>query len=116
MLMTLEFPLDSEIMTTVRLAVGGICSLAGFGIDASEDCKVCVTESLLLLRHDGCERAKLTFSREDGLKVSIQGEGGVPPKESTTEEEISVALLTALVEDLSLEREKNRISFGFKGL
>ena len=75
MLLKLEFPLGSEIMTTVRLAVGGVCSLLGFGIDAAEDCKVCVTESLLLLLHGGCERAKLSFERGEMLRVLIEGEG-----------------------------------------
>ena len=118
MLLTMEFPLGREIMTTVRLAVGGVCSLVGFGLDACEDCKVCVTESLLLLLHAGCGRAKIVFSREDGLKIEIVGEGGGVPAEKTTEEEISVALLTALVDDLVTEHTENgaRISFGFKGL
>ena len=116
MLMNMEFPLDREIMTTVRLATGGICSLAGFGLDASEDCKVCITESLLLLLHAGCKRAKLGFFREEGLRIELLGEGGVPSEEKTKEEEISVALLTALVDGLSIESTAGgtRISFAFK--
>ena len=118
MLFSMEFPLDREIMTTVRLAVGGVCSLAGFGLDASEDCKVCVTEGLLLLLHAGCGRAKLTFSRAEGLDVELWGEGGAPAAEKSAEEEISVALLTAFAEDLTVEHTANgtRIFFGFKGL
>lgn len=118
MLMKLEFRLDREIMTTVRLAVGGLCSLAGFGLDSSEDCKVCVTESLLLLLHKGCERAVLCVEKEKGLAFEFEGFGGSASEKRTTEEEISVALLTALVDDLSMEHEGNtaRIRFGFKGL
>lgn len=116
MLLTMEFPLDRGIMTTVRLAVGGVCSLLGFGIEAAEDCKVCVTEGLLLLLHAGCGQAKLTLLRGDGLEVRLTGEGGAPSEERSAEEEISVALLTALVEDLSVERGKRcGISFRFKG-
>ena len=118
MLFGMEFSLEKEIMTTVRLAVGGLCSVAGFGIDASEDCKVCVTESLLLLLHAGCSRAKISVFREEGLKFELTGEGGAPSEERTTEEEISIALLNALVDDFSLERTHSgaRITFGFQGL
>lgn len=111
-LMTLQFPLTREILTSVRLATGGVCSLAGFGLDAAEDCKVCVTESLLLLLHGGCARAKVVFLRGEGLNVSLEGEGKV--ETDTVEEEISVALLNALVRDLEIKKEENftRISFG----
>ena len=117
MLIRMEFPLDREIMTTVRLAVGGLCSLAGFGLDASEDCKVCVTESLLLLLYAGCTHAELAVSRGEGLTFELSGEGA-SQKERTTEEEISVALLTALVDGLSVERAQSdlKITFSFKGL
>ena len=87
-------------------------------VDASEDCKVCVTESLLLLLHAGCGQVRLSVSRSEGLNFELVGKGGVPSTEKTTEEEISVALLTALVEDFSVERtqQDTRITFGFKGL
>ncbi len=118
MLMTMEFPLNREILTTIRLSVGGLCALTGFDLEAAEDCKVCVTEGLLLLMHGGSERARLSFARENGLRVCMEGTGKCAPGESAPEEEISIALLTALVEDLSWERGENgsRIEFLFKGL
>ena len=113
-LLSLRVPLGSDILTTVRLATGGVCSLAGLGLDESEDCKVCVTESLLLLLHGGCKTARIEFVRDEKLKVLLRGEGDGASEESV-EEEISVALLSALVDDLEMQKEENvtRISFGF---
>ena len=71
--MTLELALKNELMTTVRLATGGVCSLAGLGLDDSEDCKVCVTESLLLLKHRGYLSAEIRYGYEDGFEISIEG-------------------------------------------
>ncbi len=116
-LLTMEFPLGREIMTSVRLATGGICALAGFGLDAAEDCKVCVTEGLLLLLGRGCERAKVSFTGGEKLLVALTGEGSAPSDRSV-EEEISIALLSALVDDLEIKKEENgaRITFGFSAL
>ncbi len=114
-LMTLQFPLKREIMTTVRLVTGGVCSLAGLGLDASEDCKVCVTESLLLLIRRGYTEAKVSFCRDETLKICLEGSGETVSAEPSVEEEISVALLQALVENLQTVKENGiyRISFGF---
>ena len=96
-LLSLRFPLESGIMTTVRLTTGGACSAVGLDLDMSEDCKVCVTESLLLLMHAGYAFARVHFSEHDGLFVQLTGEergkGG-----AYTEDEISVALLEAIAE------------------
>ena len=72
-LLHLGVPLGSEIMTTVRLATGGVCSLAGLDLERSEDCKVCVTESLLLLTHAGYREASIDFSEDEGLRARIAG-------------------------------------------
>ena len=37
-LLTLNVLLKNELMTTVRLATGGVCSLEGLSLDGSEDC------------------------------------------------------------------------------
>ncbi len=116
-LMTLIFPLGSDKMTTVRLTTGGLCALASLGLDESEDCKVCVTESLLLLMHRGYREARVTFSLEGGLAVRVEGEGegsGAP----TEEDEISFALLGALNDAVSTEQREGKlkaIAFRFAG-
>lgn len=118
-LFSMQFPLGRELMTTVRLVTGGICSLAGFDLDSSEDCKVCVTESLLLLLHGGCCSARVEFLRGERLRVVLTGEGGRTEREErTVEEEISAALLGALVDDLSMTREgsEQTIAFTFGAL
>ena len=102
-LMTMRFALKNDLMTTVRLATGGVCSLAGLDLDASEDCKVCVTESLLLLLRGGFRSATLSFSCEETLRVRIAGEGERERETSGVEDGLSVALLRALVETLTLE-------------
>ncbi len=114
-LMTLQFPLKRDIMTTVRLVTGGICSLVGLGLDVSEDCKVCVTESLLLLIRRGYTEAKVSFRRDKTLKICLEGSEETASEEPSTEEEISVAILQALVENLQTVKENGiyRITFGF---
>lgn len=95
-LFELSFPLRSELMTTVRLAVGGVCALKGLDIDRTEDCKVCITESLLLLKHRGNSSAHVLFFEGDPLSVRVEGEGE-GEEEETPEDEISLALLSALL-------------------
>ena len=113
--LTMQFPLSREIMTTVRLATGGVCSLCGMDLSAAEDCKVCVTESLLLLMHGGCGSVRAEFRREDKLRVEFYGAGGGLRREKTVEEEISAALLSALVDDLTIEEKEGgvRVAFAF---
>ena len=104
-LLSLSVPLGSEIMTTVRLTTGGVCSLAGLDLDRSEDCKVCVTESLLLLTHAGFSSARVEFLREEGLTVRVEGEVRGKAASAVPEDEISAALLGALAESITFERE-----------
>ena len=114
--LSLELQLKNELMTTVRLAVGGAASAAGLSYDDGEDCKVCVTESLLLLSRRGYTGAKISFSEEKGLNVAVEGmakEG----EEKTEGDEISVALLNALASGVVLERSDgtvHKISFRFE--
>lgn len=115
-LMSLEFPLKSEMMTTVRLVTGGVCSVAGLNLDESEDCKVCVTESLLLLARRGYTQAKVSFGGEGRLEVVLEGAAKTfAPDERSAEEEISIALLSALVDNLQIGETggAQQISFAF---
>ncbi len=108
-LMTTRVALNSEILTAVRLATGGVCSLVGLNVDDSEDCKVCVTESLLLLQHGGFPTASVRFEEENGLHVRIEGEGELLPTQETEADEIATLLLTALVEGLKMEKRDGKV-------
>ena len=116
-LMSMRFPLESNLMTTIRLAAGGICSHAGLDLDASEDFKVCVTESLLLLMHAGFRSAHAEFSEENGLLAVLTGENRGGTVSNATEDEISAALLSALAKNVDMEREGGapvKIAFRFE--
>ncbi len=114
-LMTLQVRLASEYMTTVRLATGGLCSMKGLDLDESEDCKVCVTESLLLLMHRGYRRASVSFFGDDGLFVRVEGYDGEAKTADSAEDEISAALLGALARDVNTEKEGGYLrAIGFR--
>ena len=98
---------DSEYMTAVRLAVGAVCALAETDIDGAEDMKVCVTESCLILKGCGFERVKVYLGCSDGVTAEIQGVGG-EIKES--DNEFSLALISALVSSCTLERANGGIN------
>lgn len=107
---TLEFPLQSALNTTVRLTTGGVCAFAGLSFDDGEDCKVCVTESLILLAGNGFARACLTFSGEEGFTVVIEGRDRAQAVVKAEGDEISAALITALAENVVMERTDGEIS------
>lgn len=114
-IVTLGINLKKELMTTVRLTTGGVCSCAGLSYDDGEDCKVCVTESLLMLAHCGYTFARVAFYNDGGLYAEVQGEcdGG---EETDDNDEISVALLNALAQGVVIERsggKVRKISFRF---
>lgn len=106
----LSFALKSDMMTTVRLTAGGVCARAGLSLDDGEDCKVCVTEGLLLLMRNGFSFARVFFSEEDGLYIRLKGEERSNSASETAEDEISYALLGALVDHLSVERKDGVVS------
>ncbi len=98
---------DSEYMTALRLAVGAVCAAADTDVDGAEDMKVCVTESCLILKNCGFESAKIALSAEGGVHATVQGTGGNPTE---SDNEFSLALVSALVADCSLERQGGVIS------
>ncbi len=98
---TITLPLTGEYLTTIRLTTGGLCALAGFDVDTAEDYKVCVTESLLILRRNGYARANVCFTVGETLACEMQGEEPTPIKEESVENEISRALLAALIGDVT---------------
>ena len=90
-------PVSGEYLTTVRLTTGGICALVGFDVDSTEDFKVCVTESLLILKRSGYEAAEITFTVGEALGCVVKGVGALGEAEESIEDEISYALLDALL-------------------
>lgn len=117
LLLELLMPTESGLMTTARLTTGGLCSLVGLDLDKSEDCKVCLTESLLLLSHRGFSAVRVSFFQEEGLTVRAVGEGEPSNADVCDEDEISLALLSALCDSVSTERKGGNlleISFRFQ--
>ena len=112
---SVTLPLTGEYLTTVRLTTGGLCSLVGFDVDAAEDFKVCVTESLLILKRNGFLTAEIVFSVGEALGCVIEGLQDGGEAEDTFEDEISRALLKALLGEVEMEKSENgkvkRISF-----
>lgn len=102
-------PLVGEYFTTVRLTVGGLCALAGFDVDTAEDFKVCVTESLLILKRNGFSLATAEFSVGEALHCCLRGEALDGEKEDGLEDEISHALLSALLGKVEIARENGRV-------
>ena len=103
---SIKTPLNGEYLTTVRLATGGLCALAGFDVDTAEDYKVCVTESLLLLKRNGYSEASIEFCVGETLGCRVVGEQGGEPCESGAEDEISYALLLALLGEVQFEKDE----------
>ena len=101
----IELPLMGEYLTTVRLTTGGLCTLAGFDVDAAEDYKVCVTESLLILKRNGFTRATIAFTVGDALAFNVKGLEKTGEREDSMEDEISHALLAALVGEVEFVKD-----------
>lgn len=100
--LTLEFYLsDSEYMTALRLVAGAVCSSADCSVDVLEDFKVCVTESIIILKNCGFEGVCVAFGGEKDVCCTVSGEGGLP---CAGENELSLALISALVKECALSR------------
>ena len=94
---SVSLPLTGEYLTTVRLTVGGLCLAENFDVDSTEDFKVCVTECLLILKRNGFERACIDFTLGETLAVCVKGLGDTAAEDDNPENEISYALLEALL-------------------
>lgn len=100
-------PLTGEYLTTIRLTTGGLCSLVGFDVDFAEDYKVCVTESLLILKRNGYTTAAIDFSVGEALGCVVVGIERNGQKENAAEDEISRALLSALLGTVDIQTDEN---------
>lgn len=99
-------PIEGEYLTTVRLTVGGLCALACLDVDTIEDYKVCVTESLLLLKRNGYTGAEIVFGLHDALTFKVTGIEKMGVEESGMEDEISKSLLSALLGNIRFEEDE----------
>ena len=102
---TITFPIDNEYFTTVRLTTGGICALAGFDVESAEDFKVCVTESLLILQRNGFTEAAISYTLAEPMLCEIVGKTRTGEKQPGVEDEISFALLQALLGEVAFEKD-----------
>ncbi len=107
---SIKTPLTGEYFTTVRLTCGGVCALAGFDVDTAEDFKVCVTESLLILKRNGFSCATVRFTVGETLGCHIVGESLENEKEEGLEDEISRALLSALLGEVEFVKDGERVT------
>ncbi len=108
--LSLRLALSPDVMTTVRLATGGVCSLLSLSYDDGEDCKVCVTESLLLLLRGGYAHARVVFADGDALSVLVEGEGETSAHAENDEDEIALALINALAQDVEMKKEGGTVA------
>ncbi len=110
----MELPLVSDFLTTVRLATGGVCAVSGLDVDYTEDIKVCVTEGLLILKRNGYARARVSFFfAENGkIKCALSGleQGGNAKEAGSADDEISFALLSALVAENNVTRNGETVT------
>ncbi|MCD8294850.1 MAG: hypothetical protein LUE27_06395 [Clostridia bacterium] len=99
----LEFDLkDSVYNTAIRLVAGAVCMINDEDIDDMEDFKVCVTESLLILRSSGYEHAECVFSADGGTMCLVSGQGGAPA--DNADNDLSLALISALVKKCDIRK------------
>lgn len=102
-----SLPIEGEYLTTVRLTTGGLCVLAGFDLDTAEDYKVCVTESLLILKRNGFLEAEIEFTVGETLACTVTGKTPLNATEDALEDEISRALLSALIDNAEFTTDDN---------
>ena len=107
-------PLTGDYLTTVRLTTGGLCALAQFDVEATEDFKVCVTESLLILKRNGYTSATIVFSVGEALGCHIVGNALEGRREDAIEDEISRALLSALLGEVEFETNEQGLVSGIR--
>ncbi len=98
---------DSRYLTALRLAVGGVCAAADLDIDLTEDFKVCVTESCLILKNCGFSSADVILNTSGGVSAEVCGENA--EKLLDGDNEFSLALVSALVSSCEIERVGNTI-------
>ncbi len=99
---TVKFSLcDSEYLTALRLVAGAVCNAREVDLDALEDFKVCVTECANILKNSGFEKVEAVFFCGEEVGCDVYGDGGNP---LNGDNELSIALISALVKDFIVEK------------
>ena len=97
----------SEFYTALRLVAGAFCTIAEKDIDAAEDFKVSVTESCLILKNCGFDGAEITLRAGEGVSASVKG---LQPGElKAGENDMSLALISALVSSCEIQKSGDAI-------
>lgn len=96
---------DSAYITALRLVAGVVCSAHDIDVDAAEDFKVCVTESVIILKESGFKEAEVVFGGADAV-CTVTGFCGSPKE---CENEFSLALISALVRGCDIDRKDGAI-------
>ncbi|MEL7608456.1 MAG: ATP-binding protein [Bacillota bacterium] len=106
----LRIPPKPEYMITVRLAASSLAERSGFDMEQIEDIKTAVAEACLLLLNRGCEDAlEILFHTEGAFQVEISSTM-CSQQNHTMEEELSMFLLTALVDDVKISDQNTKQS------
>jgi hypothetical protein len=78
-------------------------------VDTAEDYKVCVTESLLILKRNGFTTADIVFTVGEALGCKVVGKDVGGEKTDSFEDEISYALLSALLGEVQFIKDGDTI-------
>lgn len=106
----MQFPADTEYISTIRLAVSGIAGKMDYNVDEIEDLKSCVAEScLLLLCGQECDGLVLDIEVDDSLKFKVGAVDAKPASDCSEcedfNEEISRLMIEALSNNAEFEEE-----------
>lgn len=106
--LTLQFYTDdTAYYTALRLVAGTVCSISDVDIDATDDFKVCITEGAIILKNNGFEKVTATFTNNGKVACTLSGEGGTVAE---ADNELSIALISALIDECHIERKGEAIS------
>lgn len=109
----IKLPLMAEYVSVARLSASGIANIAGFDIEALEDIKVAVSEV--------CNKLVSNYKEEDKsftiefivmpkrMKIIFKYEVETPLKLFGEEDELGMAIIDALMDEIDLELSENSI-------
>ena len=79
----IRLPPDPALSRVLRLAAGGIASIAGFTVDEIDDIKIAVSEVLLaLIEHGGGQQIEVQYTVEDE-SFTVRGRTAIHEFDST---------------------------------